>query len=133
MIIPKERIKDILIVLSWGIIYSSIILQARFSGREFLSELDLLLLFAISILAGVILKDMKAIIIGSMGALLFSVLVMFLVLTLPTLLGFVPYAYQSEFIHILAISVIFKLIFPAALFMCFLGAVLGGFFGEKLR
>lgn len=133
MIIPKERIKDILIVLSWGVIYTSIMLHACFSGREFLSELDLLLLFVISVLAGLVLKDMKAIIFGFMGTLLFSVLLMFLVLTLPTLLGYMPYAYQSEFVHILAIRIIFRLIFPAALFICFVGAILGGFFSEKLR
>lgn len=84
-------------------------------------------------LAGLVLKDFKAIIFGSVGALLFSVFLMFVVLTLPALLSYVPYSFQGEFVYLIAIQIIFKIMFPTALFICFLGGVLGGFLSEAIK
>jgi len=133
MNLTKTGIKTILTVFSWGIIYASIILQARFSGKEFLSAIDFSLLFAISVLAGLVLKDFKAIVFGSVGALLFSVFLMFVALTLPVLLNYMPYSFQGEFVYLIAIQMIFRIMFPTALFVCFLGGVLGGFLGEAIK
>jgi hypothetical protein len=119
--------RSIAIVIAWGITNASIVLNAFLSGREALEWYDLLLLFFISGFAGVLLTDVKAIVLGVFEALFLSVLITYVGMILPVLLGNVSGFYQANVVYWLALGLIFRAFFPMALLTFIMGGILGGF------
>jgi len=129
----NEELKKTLVVLAWSISMASIILQALLYGRQPLSTFDLLFLFIVSTLAGLVLVDIKWIILGYAGSLFLSTLLMFVCLTLPVTLGKLLYAFHGEFVQLLTINMIFTALFPYSILACFFGVLFGGFLAERTR
>ena len=124
--------RTIAIVIAWGVTNASIILNAFLNGREMLEWYDLLLLFVISGFAGVLLAEVKAIVLGVFEALFLSVLLTYVCMILPVLLGNVSGFYQANVIYWLALGVIFKAFFPLGLIAFIMGGMLGGFVEDWL-
>jgi hypothetical protein len=125
-----ERIKDSLVAVGWAVVDSSIALQALLRGPV-LTIVDFLLLFAASLLAGMVLVDSKEIILGFFGSIFLSFLIMLFCLTLPVTLGVVKHVLW-EFMVATAIIMMFRGLFPTAIIVSFLGGLLGGIVGERL-
>lgn len=125
-------VKNVLIIVSWGFLMASIVLQALYTHMS-LTALDILLLFVVSVLAGMILIDIKTIVLGYICSFFLSVLITFICLTLPATLGIFEYAMQSEALYRVAISVIFTGVFPAPIILCFIGGFVGSAISEKLN
>ena len=137
------RIEDFAITLGWAIIVASIILQAMYKPRYALTIvsplsltiLDYFGLLAASVLAGIILSDAQKVLLGYIASLFMSVLIMFLALISPAFLGTVKYVSAGglSLLYGGAIVLIFQHVFPYAMFVIFLGGVLGGILGERLN
>lgn len=135
----KPRVRDISVIVGWGVGMAAIILQALYQGL--LTPLDLAILLAISALAGVILLDPGIIIVAYVSSLSLSVLVIFACLTLPATSGAVEHALLQDLIYQQTIIMMTRgllllsydppiPVIPSLL--CLLAALIGGLIGEKL-
>lgn len=139
--------KDMLIIVVWAAGIAAIALKTfydnplafrYFSQDSLFSGLDLInlvLIFIVSAVAGILLVKAETILIGFIGSLALSILLMIVWFTLPVITGEVysPYVMIMEMFFFRAISVTFRLLFPGIITFGFLGSLLGGFVGEKLR
>jgi len=133
--------KNVAIMLGWATNIASIILQAIYKPRYGilvaspmqLTSIDYLSLFGASILAGMLLLDAQKVMLGYIASLFTSLIIMFVALISPSLLGAVKYASVGDLLYGGALTLIFQSVFPAAIFVCLFGAVLGGILGERLH
>lgn len=88
---------------------------------------DLFLLFFVGAFAGVLLADAKTLILGVFESLFLSVLLVYLGMILPVLLGNVAGFYQANIVYWDSLGFIFKAFFPIGAMVHFLGGVLGWF------
>ena len=128
----KLEAKDVLVIISWGFLMAAIILQALYANAS-LAALDILLLFVVSVVAGMLLIDIKTILLGYTCSFSLSVLITFICLTLPMTLGTFEYAAQSEALYRAAVFMIFTSFFPAPIILCLIGGFLGSAIGERLN
>lgn len=119
--------RSIAIVIAWGVTNASIVLNAFLSGRQILGWYDFLFLLLISAFAGVLLADIKTIVLGIFESLFLCVLISYTCMILPALFGNVAGLGQANAIYWLAIFMIFQAFFPTALMMFVVGGMLGGF------
>lgn len=114
-------------------------LAFRYFGADPLFEgldlLNLVLVFIVSVAAGFLLVKAETILIGLVGSLVLSVILMIVWFTFPVMTGQVssPYVMIMEMFFFRAIGVAFRLLFPGIITFCFLGSLLGGFVGERWR
>jgi len=127
----KDALKDHLVVVGWGVIEACIVLQALLKG-PMLTMVDLFFLFVVSMLASMILVDVRKVVLGLFGSLLLSFLILFFCLTLPVTLGLVREVFW-DMVSTTAITMIFRGVFPFAIIACFLGGLFGGIVGERWR
>lgn len=111
---------------------ASISLQALYT-RMSLIELDLVLLFVASFLAGAVLVDIKAIVFSCAGALCLYIVTIFVCLTLPAAVGRLEHPVLRDLLFQGVLLAIFKATFPIPLVLCFVGGFLGGLVAERLR
>ena len=130
--ITWRKPRTVAIVIAWGITNASIVLNAFLNGREMLEWYDLLFLFVISGFAGVLLAEVKAIVLGVFEALFLSVLLTYVGMILPVLLGNVSGFYQANVVYWLSLGLIFKAFFPLALLAFVMGGLIGGFMEDWL-
>lgn len=124
--------RSVAIVIAWGFTNTAIILNAFLSGRQIMAWYDFVLVLFVSAFAGVLLADVKTIVLGIFESLFLSVLLMYIALVLPVLLGNVAGFYQANLIYWVSLGLIFKAFFPLAVFAYFLGGMLGGFAEDLL-
>jgi hypothetical protein len=119
-------------VLCWTVVLASILLQNLYV-RPLLDSTGLVLVFLASFLAGFVIKDVRYAVISWFVALLMSILIVFCVLSLPLFLGLVPHLTLGEELYAGIIVMIFRVVFPAVLMICFLACVLGAILSEKIN
>ena len=129
--ILDKRMKDILVMIGWAIIVASVVLQALYQ-RWSLTGLDMVLLFIVSVLAGMVLVDPEVIVLSYAGSIFMSVLIMFVCLTLPATLGMLTYVVLEQLLYSEALSTIVKSLIPIPIILCLMGGLIGGFIGEEL-
>ena len=132
MIKLNVTFKNLLVILGWGVVIASIVLQRLYQEPLLLLQ-DYLLIFAISVLATMITVDARIVILGWIGSTLISILIMFICLTLPGAVDEVASYFVLEFLYAGAIVMIFRSVFPVAIITTFIGAVVGGAIGERLQ
>lgn len=130
----RERTWDVLMILGWGATMASIMLQALYE-RLFstLTAWDLLLLFLVSVLAGMVLVDPTVIVLGYVVSLSVTTIIMFICLTSPALLGVLLYPAFREVMYEGALVTVFRTILPVPLIVCLIAGLIGGVIGERLR
>jgi hypothetical protein len=111
---------------------ASIVLNAFLGGRQVLEWYDLLLLFLISAFAGALLADVKAIVLGIFEALFLAILISYLLMILPVLVGNVAGFGQANVIYWMALGWIFRAFFPIGAMVCVMGGMSGGFAEDLL-
>jgi hypothetical protein len=119
--------RTIAVVIAWGVTEASIVLNAFLSGRQMLEWYDLLLLFSISVFAGVLLVDIKAIVLGIFESLFLSIILSYVCMILPVLVGDVAGFGQANVIYWVTIGFVFRAFFPIGIMMFVAGGMLGGF------
>lgn len=137
--ITWKKPRTILVVIAWSITSASIMLNVFLSGSRYIgyafwsisTALPLLLLFLISILAGVLLADIKSIVLGVFEAFAITVLLMYVGMSLPALIGNAPVLYENA-IYVNAMDSIFTTSFPLMPLIFLIGAVTGGFLEDWL-
>ena len=128
----KEKLKDALVVVGWGVTSASIILRSLYEGAS-LTWLDYGAIFLVAVLAGSILVDIERIVYGLVPSILFSIFILFFCLTLPATLGKVGRFAPLEAFYSGVVVMVFRSVFPITIIMSFLGGFVGGLVGERLR
>jgi hypothetical protein len=123
---------SILIVLAWSVTTACIELNAFLNGSQMLEWYVLLIIFLLSIFAGMLLQDIKAIILGVFEAVVLSVLLTYIGIVLPTFVGGTPYYGQANAVYWVALQYVFRMFFPAFPIILVMGALIGGFVEDWL-
>lgn len=122
--------KDVATTVGWAIVIASIVSQALYV-RVSLIELDLILLFLTSVVAGSVVADLETLIASFLAAMVLGLLMIYSLLTLPSILKIAGVA--SGDLYSGAILMIFRNVFPIPLIIVLFGGLLGSFVGERLR
>jgi hypothetical protein len=134
-----KKPRTILVVIAWSIISTSITLNVFLSGTQITgfafwsisTALPLLLLFLVSIFAGMLLGDIKSIVLGIFEALALTILLTFVGIALPVLIGSAP-SFYANIVYDDAMYDIFSMFFPLIPISFLTGAVIGGFLEDWL-
>ena len=121
-------LRDILIAFGWSLILSSIILQALYT-RPMLCEMDILLIFVASFLAGLMFRELATAVLCWFCSIFICVALMTLCLNTPVFLGISRFAPLIEYSSIL---MIFRGVFPLPLISSLFGCLVGNVVREKL-
>jgi hypothetical protein len=119
----------LLSVLCWTVLLASILLQNLYV-RPLLDITGLVLVFLASFFAGFVIKDVRYAVVSWFATLLMSMLIVFCVLSLPLFLGLVPHLTLGQELYAGVIVMIFRMVFPAVLMICFVACILGAIFSE---
>jgi len=130
--ITWKKPRSIAIVLAWSITNASIVLNVFLSGGLTLKWYILLLLFFFSVFAGMLLQDVKAIVLGVFEAIFLSMLLTYIGWTLPTFVGGTPFYGQATEVGMAALQYAFTMFFPMFPIVLVMGAVVGGFVEDWL-
>jgi hypothetical protein len=125
--ITWKKPKSVAMIIIWSITTASIILNAFFTGAKVLEWYILLLLFIISIFAGTLLQDIKAIITGAFEAIFLTAILTWTGMILPILVGGVAGFYQAQAVYMISFNYAFRFFFPVVPISMVIGAVIGGF------
>jgi hypothetical protein len=107
---------------------------SRMVGYAFWSistALPVLLLFVISVFAGIVLGDLKSIVLGLFEALALTIFLAYLGMVLPALIGDAP-SFYAQAIYYLSADNIFIMAFPLFPLSFLAGAITGGFLQDWL-
>ena len=137
--ITWRKPRTILVVIAWSVISASIMLNVFLSGSHVVgyalwsvsTALPVTLLFFISIFAGLLLEDLKSIVLGIFEALALTMLLTYLGISLPALIGTAP-NYYVQAIYTTALADIFTMSFPLIPLSFLVGAIIGGFLQDWL-
>jgi len=140
--ITWRKPRSIVIVIAWSITAASIMLNAFLNGittiDPFLTQGDtgqwlaLLLIFLVSVFAGVLLQDMKAIILGGFETVFLTVLLTYLGIILPIIFGSGGNFYQANTIYVASLGYVFSMFFPLIPMSLIGGVIIGGFVEDLL-
>jgi len=134
--ITWKRPKSIVIVLAWSVTNACIMLNVFLSGASLgpfsLEWYILLLLFFLSVFAGMLLQEIKAIVLGVFEAIFLSVILTYLGMVLPSLVGGTPYYGEANALDTTALAYALKMFFPLFPIILVMGAIVGGFAGDWL-
>ena len=128
----KAKRRDMLIVVGWAVLIASITLQGLYE-RLNLTIWDMGLLFAVSVIAGMVLVDAGVIILGYIASLTISMVIMFICLILPAALGKLVHVLLGDLLYQEAIILIFRSMIPIPVVLCIMGGLVGGIMGESLK
>lgn len=127
------KLNLLLIPCGWTILISSIILQALYISPMLMWFHWLLLLLA-SILSGILLVDLKRIVLSYFVVVALSLFVIiFCLALLPVIAGKVLLETVVDTLLGSAMVMVVRSTFPGVWIMCLLGGILGGGIGERLR
>jgi len=128
------KIGNILVMLGWSIITSFIILNSVY--HKFLEPMtikEVALVFAASVLTGMLLADPEAIILAYIGSLAITTLTLYVSLTLPASLIAITHPSLRAALMEGAIGIVTRIVLIVVVVPCLIGSVLGGMIGEKMR
>jgi hypothetical protein len=117
---------NVLLVIAWSITNASIALNLFVNGAQLLGWYALLLFFFISVFAGMLLEELKSIILGSFEGLFLTIFLTYLGMTLPAFFGGLDY-YQAQWILMSSLGWTFRMFFPFFPIIVVMGAIVGGF------
>jgi len=120
-----------LIIVGWTIGLASIFLQSIYQ-KPMLGLFDFVLLFILNFLAGVMIKDAERLVLGFIVAFSSSVILEFLILSMPVFVGLVRHAEYASYLYAGAITMIVRTTFPLGFVVCFLASIIGGFLADFL-
>jgi hypothetical protein len=128
------KTKTIAILTGWAFIISSIILQSLYIS-PLLLWFHYILLFITSLLCGMIIVDLKDIILGYFFVIPISLLTMiFCLAVLPEITGKILLTSLSlDMLIQSAVIIILRSTFPSVWILCLIAAILGAALGEKLK
>lgn len=137
--ITWKKPKTFLVVIAWSIISTSITLNVFLSGTHvpgfafwsISAAVPFILLFLVSLFAGMLLEDIKSIVLGIFEALALTILLTYVGIALPVLVGSAP-SFYTNIIYDNAIYDIFSMFFPLIPMSFLIGAVMGGFLEDWL-
>ena len=121
-----------MIVIAWSITNASILLNLFYSGGQTLEWYILLLLFFVSVFAGMLLADIKAIVLGMFEAIFITLLLSYIGMILPIFVGGVSGYYEAQAVYTVSMTSIFRFFFPMVPLLSAIGALAGGFFEDWL-
>lgn len=121
-----------MIVIAWSITNASILLNLFYSGGQTLEWYILLLLFFVSVFAGMLLADIKAIVLGMFEAIFITLLLSYIGMILPIFVGCVSGYYEAQAVYTVSMTSIFRFFFPMVPLLSAIGALAGGFFEDWL-
>lgn len=121
---------DVLVTLGWAIAVASISVQALYV-RPILTQHEIVLLFVVSVVAGMILVDLEILVSSFFVAFGLAFSLAYFCLVLPSLLGIAGPA--GEVLYSGAVVLIFRAVFPAPFFVILIGGFFGSFLGERLK
>jgi hypothetical protein len=130
--ITWKKPRTVIVALAWSITSASIMLNVFLSGGKSLDWPVLLLLFFVSAFAGVLLEDIKSIILSAFETLFLTMLLTYTGMIFPVLIGNVEGVYQTNLVYTVAIEIIFKMFFPLAILTIVVGGAVGGFAKDLL-
>jgi hypothetical protein len=116
-------------MFGWAIMLSAVVLSALYRGPT-LGWVEWALLFAVCLFAGAILVDLDVVVLSFFGAFLLSVLLDFLSLSLPALLGVLEHAAQREALFQWTAVLVVRTVVPLPLMYCFAVSLVGAFLRE---
>jgi hypothetical protein len=122
-----KKPRNILIVAAWSITSASIMLNVFLNGGQTLEWYVLLLLFFMSIFGGMLLQEIKAIVLGVFEAIFLTVLLTYIGMIFPILIGRVTDFYEIQQIYTSSFQYAFKIFFPMVPIIMAIGAIVGGF------
>jgi len=126
----KNLAKFILITLGWSTSSSSIILQALYQ-RPTPTATDIILLAAISLLAGALLADARKVMFGYILSTALTIIIVFLILALPMLLGLVKQTGLYQIFYAGNMTMMFRYMFPTTFITSLISSIIGGYLGEE--
>lgn len=139
----RKTVRNALITLGWTILIAALILQAFYGGHCYTPEhlstygptltlLDVIALFALSVLPGLASFDLELLVKMYFWSLLLSIVLIYLCITLPSYLGVITIAALQQLLAQGAIVFIFRSMMPSSI-ICLMGGLVGAFLGERLN
>lgn len=134
----ENKIRHILIILGWALITSTIALNTVYQGLQSpLTPTDILLFFIASVLAGLLLVDAEAIMIGFVALLGINAVTIYFCLNLPAILNVIQFGplreMLAEALSTGALGIVVRITILNLMVPALLGVILGGIIGERLR
>jgi hypothetical protein len=130
--ITWKKPRSIAIVLAWSVINVAILLNVFLLAGQTMEWYFMALLFSVSVYAGMILEDLKAIILGVFEALGLTMILAYLLMILPALVGAISGFYQQNLVLNNAVGYLFKMMFPLGVVLIVLGGLIGGILKDWL-
>jgi predicted neutral ceramidase superfamily lipid hydrolase len=124
--IEWRKPRNVLTVAAWSVTNATIAMGVFLTGSPAPQWYFLLLLLFISIFAGMLLQDLKTIILGIFEALFLTVLLTYIFMVLPAFISGVSY-YEAQVIYTGAVGWTFTMFFPLFPIILIMGAIIGGF------
>lgn len=128
------KFENILVMLGWSIITSFIILSSVY--QKFLEPMtikEVILVFAVSLLTGILLVDPETIMLSYIGSLVITTLTLYTSLTLPASLIAIANPSLRAVLMEGAIGIVTRIVLIVVVVPCLVGSFLGGMIGEMMR
>lgn len=141
----RKKVRDILVVIGWASAIMLLTVRAayQFNPRAriigtFLDAVDLLVLLAVSVVAGIFLADLNRVLFGYMGSTALSILMALIYTSLfdwfvrgtGEYLSETPFGW--EYVVFYAFAKILRTMFPGAMLLTFLGGFVGGIISDRV-
>jgi len=129
----NTKVESIFVMLGWSAITSFILLNAIY--QKFLEPMtirEVVLVFAISVLAGILLANPETIVYSYIGSLALTTLILYVSLTLPASLIAITHAGLRQALWEGAIGIVVRIVLVVVLVPCLVGSIFGGIIGERM-
>jgi len=127
----RVHLRHFAVMLCWTTMFSAIVLNALYRDLV-LNWFDWILLLAVCLFAGAVIVDIDVVVLGFFSAFLLSLLVIFLCLSLPAMLGVLQHIAQREALYQWAVVLVARTLVPLPLMYCFAASLVGAFLRERL-
>ena len=121
-----KKPKTIAIVIAWSVINVGILMYVFLFAGQSMEWYFMTLLFAVSVYAGAILEDIKAIILGGFEALALTIILAYVLMIIPALIGQISGFYQQNLVLTIALGFLFRMMFPLGIVLIVIGGLIGG-------
>lgn len=125
------KIRDVLTLLLWAVILSSVTLIFSFFISEYF-YISYFFWIVAGLLAGLLIVDLKKVVFCSILSYFLSSVFMFLFLSLPVFLGTLSHPVLSNLVYAQNLKLVFSLSFPFMLLTNIASSIIGGYIGEIL-
>lgn len=134
MVTVEIKVENIFVMLGWSVITSFIILNAVY--QKFLEPMtikEVALVFAVSIVAGILLVNPETIVLAYVGSLAITTLTLYVNLTLPASLIVITNPTLRAALMEGAIGIVTRIVLIVVVVPPLVGSFVGGIIGEKMR